>query len=94
MAFHDTREALANGRVLRLVVLPVGFALAAIAMWQILCQALHIPPVLLPPPLDVWIVLRDNYGILFGEALPTLDESIASFIIASVLGVALFGMSA
>src|SRR6202008_3510993 len=89
MAFLEAGEALANGRVLRLVVLPVGFALAVIAMWQILCHALHIPAVLLPPPSDVWTVLRDNYVILFDEALPTLNESIASFIIASVLGIAL-----
>jgi NitT/TauT family transport system permease protein len=89
MAFLDAGEAVGNGRVLRLVLLPVGFALAAIAIWQILCQALHIPPVLLPPPSDVWTVLRDNYAILFGEALPTLNESIASFVVASLLGVGL-----
>jgi NitT/TauT family transport system permease protein len=89
MVFFDAGEAVGNGRVLRLVILPVGFALAAIAIWQILCQALHIPPVLLPPPSDVWTVLRDNYAILFGEALPTLNESIASFVVASVLGVGL-----
>jgi NitT/TauT family transport system permease protein len=89
MAFLDTSEAAANGRLVRLVILPVGFALATIALWQILCQALHIPPVLLPPPSDVWTVLRGNYAILFDEALPTLNESIASFIVASVLGVGL-----
>jgi NitT/TauT family transport system permease protein len=89
MVFLETCEAIGNGRVLRLAILPVGFALATIAMWQVLCQALHIPPVLLPPPSDVWRVLRDNYAILFGEALPTLDESVASFIVASVLGVGL-----
>jgi NitT/TauT family transport system permease protein len=93
MAFLDTvsraGDAVPNGRLLRLVLLPVGFALAAIAVWQILCQALHIAPVLLPPPSAVWTVLRDNYAILFGETLPTLNESIASFIVASVLGVGL-----
>jgi ABC-type nitrate/sulfonate/bicarbonate transport system permease component len=82
-------DAVPNGYMLRLVLLPVGFAVAAIALWQILCQALHIPQILLPPPSAVWTVLRDNYAILFGETLPTLSESISSFAVASVLGVGL-----
>jgi NitT/TauT family transport system permease protein len=73
--------------MLRRVLLPVGFALATIALWQVLCQTLRIPPILLPPPSAVWTVLRDNPAILFGQALPTLNESIASFAVASVLGV-------
>ena len=81
--------AVPHGYMLRLVLLPVGFAVAAIALWQILCQALHIPQILLPPPSAVWTVLRDNYAILFGETLPTLSESISSFAVASVLGVGL-----
>jgi NitT/TauT family transport system permease protein len=75
--------------MLRLVLLPGGFAVAAIALWQVLCQALHIPQILLPPPSAVWTVLRDNYAILLGEMLPTFTESILSFAVASVLGVGL-----
>lgn len=82
-------EAVPNGRILRLVVLPVGFAAATIALWQIMCQTLNIPQVLLPPPYAVWTVLRDNFPILFDETLPTLNESVLSFAIASVLGVAI-----
>jgi NitT/TauT family transport system permease protein len=93
MALLDTvagaHEAVPNGRILRLVLLPVGFALVTIALWQILCQMLHVPPILLPPPSAVWAVLRDNYGILLNETLPTLSESILGFIVASVLGVAI-----
>jgi NitT/TauT family transport system permease protein len=75
--------------MLRLVLLPIGFAVAAIALWQILCQALHIPQILLPPPSAVWTVLHNNYAILFGETLPTLSESVLSFAVASALGVGL-----
>jgi NitT/TauT family transport system permease protein len=80
-------EAPPNGRMLRLVLLPVGFAVVTIALWQSLCQTLHIPQILLPPPSAVWTVLYDNYAILFGQALPTLIETIAGFAAASVLGV-------
>ena len=93
MAIFDTHsgtdEAVPNDRILRLVLLPVGFALVTIALWQILCQMLHVPPILLPPPSAVWAVLRDNYGILLNETLPTLSESILGFIVASALGVAI-----
>jgi NitT/TauT family transport system permease protein len=82
-------EAMPNGRILRLVLFPAGFGLAMIALWQILCQMLHVPPILLPPPSAVWAVLRDNYGILLNETLPTLSESILGFVVASVLGVAI-----
>jgi NitT/TauT family transport system permease protein len=84
-----TDEVVPNGRVLRLVLLPVSFAAATIALWQILCQTLHIPPILLPPPSAVWTVLRGNFAILFGETLPTLSESVLSFAVASALGVAI-----
>jgi NitT/TauT family transport system permease protein len=80
-------ETVPIGRVLRLVLLPVGFAVATIALWQGLCQTLHVPQILLPPPSAVWTVLRDNYAILFGETLPTLSESIVSFAVATVLGI-------
>jgi NitT/TauT family transport system permease protein len=84
---YPTAGSLPSGRMLRLVLLPVGFAVVTIALWQSLCQTLHIPPILLPPPSAVWSVLHDNYGILFGEALPTLTETIVGFAVASVLGV-------
>ena len=93
MALLDTvsgaDEALPNGRMLRIVLLPLGFAVATIALWQIVCQMFHVPPILLPPPSAVGAVLRDNYGILLNETLPTLSESILGFIVASVLGVAI-----
>jgi NitT/TauT family transport system permease protein len=84
-----TDEAAPNGRMLRLVLLPVSFAAATIALWQILCETLQIPQILLPPPSAVWTVLRGNFAILFGETLPTLSESVLSFTVASALGVAI-----
>ena len=73
----------------RRVTLPLGFAVLVIIAWQVLCERMRIPPILLPPPSAVWRVLRSNYAILLGEAMPTAAESVLSFVIASVLGVAL-----
>jgi NitT/TauT family transport system permease protein len=85
----QTRAAAPPGRLGRSLLLPLGFAVAVILAWQILCERIRIPPILLPPPSAVWLVLRDNYPILFGQAMPTATETLLSFAIAGVLGVVL-----
>lgn len=84
-----TGEAASPARFARGVLLPLGFAALVILTWQILCERLRVPPILLPPPSAVWAVLRDNYGILLQQALPTATETVVSFAVASLLGVAL-----
>jgi NitT/TauT family transport system permease protein len=77
------------GRFGRGVLLPFGFAVAAILAWQMLCDLARLSPALLPPPSAVWRVLWDNPGILFEQSLPTIAETVESFLAATVLGVAL-----
>jgi NitT/TauT family transport system permease protein len=76
-------------RIGRSVLLPLGFAVLATAAWEILCRAARISPVLLPPPSAVWSVLSANSEILFQHALPTTIETVVSFGLATLLGVAL-----
>jgi NitT/TauT family transport system permease protein len=73
----------------RRVGLPLGFALCATLAWEIFCRSTRISPLLLPPPSAVWDVLAGNPGILFDQALPTAIETIVSFSLATLLGVAL-----
>jgi NitT/TauT family transport system permease protein len=84
-----TGEAAPAPRFGRSVTLPLAFAVAAVALWQILCQTMRIPPILLPPPSAVWAVLWHNYAILFDQAVPTATETLLSIAAASVLGVGL-----
>jgi NitT/TauT family transport system permease protein len=76
-------------RIGRGVLLPLGFAVLATLAWEILCRVSRISPALLPPPSAVWTVLSENYGILFEHAWPTTIETVVSFGLATVLGVAL-----
>jgi NitT/TauT family transport system permease protein len=76
-------------RIGRGVLLPLGFAVLATIGWEILCRVARISPVLLPPPSAVWRVLSENWQILFQQALPTTIETVVSFGLATVLGVAL-----
>jgi NitT/TauT family transport system permease protein len=78
-----------RGRLGRSVLLPLGFAIFVTLAWEAVCRTVHIAPTLLPPPSAVWQVLSENYGILVGQALPTAYETIASFAIATVFGIAL-----
>ena len=87
--FDDVAGGSSWRRISRMVLLPVGFAVAIILLWELLCRLMRLSPALLPPPSAVWAVLSDNPEILLGQAWPTAIESILSFAIASVLGVAL-----
>src|SRR5277367_5644680 len=76
-------------RIGRGVLLPLGFAVLATVAWEILCRVTRISPLLLPPPSAVWAVLSENYEILFQHALPTTIETVVSFGLATLLGIAL-----
>jgi NitT/TauT family transport system permease protein len=76
-------------RLARLVLLPLGFALTVLVAWELYCRASRISPALLPPPSAVWSVLSNNWEILFQQSVPTTLETIISFVVATLLGVAL-----
>ena len=76
-------------RIGRSVLLPLSFAVLVTVAWEILCRAARISPLLLPPPSAVWTVLAENSEILFQHALPTMIETVVSFGLATLLGVAL-----
>jgi NitT/TauT family transport system permease protein len=79
----------AQYRLRRPVLLPLGFALAVLLAWELLCRASRVSPLLLPPPSAVWSVLSNNWGILLQQSVPTTLETAVGFAIATLLGVAL-----
>ena len=76
-------------RLGRTVGLPLGFAILSVVAWELLCRIARISPELLPPPSAVWEVLVGNPAILIEQAMPTTIELIASFAIATAVGVLL-----
>jgi NitT/TauT family transport system permease protein len=79
----------ARGFVLpvRPIILPVATALACLAVWQAVVMAFRIPSVLLPAPTEVVHELVTLWPVLLRHAAPTGIESVAAFVIASVLGI-------
>jgi len=61
----------------------------SVIAWEILCRIAKLSPELLPPPSSVWGVLVGNPAILIQQAIPTTIEIVASFGIASAVGVLL-----
>lgn len=74
---------------LRAVVLPIGLALLALALWQAVVVVGHIPPVILPSPLSTLRYIVERWDVLLTHAIPTTLESALGFVLATVLGVLL-----
>src|ERR1700722_7481162 len=74
---------------LRSAGLPLGFAAIVLAGWQLAVTLGHIPPVILPSPVSIARYIFERYDILLMHAIPTTLESAASFVLATLLGIAL-----
>jgi NitT/TauT family transport system permease protein len=71
------------------IVLPLGLAAIVLAGWQLAVTLGHIPPVILPSPVSITKYIIERYDILLMHAVPTTLESAASFVLATLLGIAL-----
>lgn len=74
---------------LRGIALPLGLAAIVLAGWQLAVTLGHIPPVILPSPVSITKYIIEHYDILLMHAIPTTLESAASFVLATLLGIAL-----
>jgi NitT/TauT family transport system permease protein len=72
---------------LRPVILPLVTAAAALAVWQAIAAALHIPAVILPMPSEIGGELVGQLPVLLHHAMPTTLDSLIAFALATMLGV-------
>ena len=79
----------ANLRQLRPVILPIATAAAVLGLWQVGCGLFHVPSVILPVPSEIAVELWRILPLLAQNAVPTTLDSLASFGLATALGVAL-----
>jgi NitT/TauT family transport system permease protein len=78
-----------GGASLRGILLPLGLAGIVLVGWQLAVTLGHIPPVILPSPVSITKYIIERYDILLMHAVPTTLESAASFVLATLLGIAL-----
>jgi len=72
-----------------IIALPVGAALAALLLWQLLVHVIDVPAAILPPPSDIVGQIAAHYGLLLKHAVPTTLETLLAFAIAIPLGILL-----
>jgi NitT/TauT family transport system permease protein len=73
----------------RPVILPIATAAAVLGLWQIMCDAFHVPSVILPTPTEIAAELWRILPVLLQNAVPTTLDSLTAFALASALGVGL-----
>mgnify|MGYP001173701856 CR=1 FL=1 len=73
----------------RRIGLPLGFALLSLLAWEAVVRIFEVREVLLPAPSAIAARLAETLPLLLQHAWPTVWESVAGFLIASLLGVAL-----
>jgi NitT/TauT family transport system permease protein len=82
-------SGLAKLRPLRPVILPIATAGAGLTLWQVACTLFRVPQVILPAPSEIAVELWRILPVLAKNAVPTTLDSLTSFALATVLGVAI-----
>jgi len=73
----------------RRVLLPVLLAAAVALAWEYGTRAANISPLIIVPPSAVWKVMDASFGILLQQSIPTVQETVIGFALASVIGIVL-----
>jgi len=72
---------------LRAAILPTVFAVSLLVLWQALVVIFQYPKVVMPAPTDIAEAFVTNFGTLWQQMLPTARDTIAGFLLATVLAV-------
>ena len=76
----------------RPLLLPTGFAVGLLLLWQGLVVAFNYPKVILPAPTDIAAALTANFGTIWQQTLPTMRDTLAGFVLAAISGIGLASM--
>jgi NitT/TauT family transport system permease protein len=65
---------------------PLLLTLLLLAVWEVACRALHVPPYFLPPPSAVAAALIDRAPLLAASAAATFWMALQALAVAALLG--------
>ena len=74
------------------VLLPVGTAVVAIVLWQVLVELSGINHSIMPPPTAVWNWLVKNYALILSHSIPTTIETLLAFGVSVPVAIILGGL--
>lgn len=75
--------------LINIISLPTLVIISLLIIWQILTIILDIPKWLLPSPITILMEIYNNFSLLIGHSLVTIQEIFFGFIFALILGIAL-----
>jgi len=76
-------------RQMRVIILPIATAAAALLLWQFVAVWLAIPSVLLPTPIEIGEAMWHALPALIDQSVPTALDTLLAFAAAAVLGIGL-----
>jgi NitT/TauT family transport system permease protein len=72
--------------------LPIGFAAFVLLVWQVVTQAFHVPPYILPSPTQFLSVLVQRADVLTMMAKQTAEATLIGFALGVTIGLAIGGI--
>ena len=71
------------------ILVPIALGIAMLAAWEILVRHFDVPRYVLPAPSAIWQAFLENFDALMAAAWTTFKITVAAFILAVIVGVAL-----
>jgi len=71
------------------ILVPIALGIAVLAAWEILVRHFEVPRYVLPAPSAIWQAFLENFDALMAAAWTTFKITVAAFILAVIVGVAL-----
>ena len=68
---------------------PLGVSLGILLLWEALCRAFGVRPILLPPPSAILAAMVARSDLLFANLWPSVYQTILAFVLSVVGGVSL-----
>lgn len=81
-------------RIVAVVLPPVLFGIAFIAVWQIFVRAADIKPYVLAAPSDIWSAFTEHHSRIIEATLQTGRNALVGLIIGAIVGVLLAALAA
>jgi NitT/TauT family transport system permease protein len=85
--FEEIERAAARRRRIVSVAVPVGTAIALVAIWQLGVRLFEVPTYIAPAPSDVAGAFYSKFPILMKNFWPTLLEALAGFFVGNLAAI-------
>lgn len=88
LGFSERLEAiLPPPGALRTTIMTVAGLSLVLVLWELICRVFGVPEYLVPTPTAVIGALREHWGLLMANAVPTITEAFFGFLIGNTVAI-------